>query len=27
VSGGAGGRREKRGWALPKNWIFSKFFL
>jgi len=27
VSGAAGGRREERGWALPKNWIFSKFFL
>ena len=23
----AGDRREERGWALPKNWIFSKFFL
>ena len=26
VSGGAGGRREERGWAILKNWIFSKFF-
>ena len=25
VSGGAGGRREERGWILPENWIFDIF--